>query len=358
MIPYGPAPPLAPALSSTVVALAIERLTQAGFDPEPLLRQAGLADDPIRGDAAECRSAFLNTAAEVLHDRSLGLHLAQGYDLRRLGLFFYLMASSETVGEALNCFERFARTDGSGLQASFRMSDVALTVVVGLQDPVHKPDRHFSEFRLLSIYRLVTSLAPATPLGVSFTHERHEAAEETESRFAIPVEFDASEDRIAFAVGLAEARLPSFDPYLHESLVRYFEHAEEATRREPDLLWSQVKKAMAPRLSQGTATTAEIARDLGMSTRTLSRRLHQEGKTFSGVLDELRAELAIHYIKIKGLPISEIAWLLGYREASALVVAFRRWTGMSPTELRRRYDVAPVPAGRRGPREPPGGRLH
>jgi AraC-like DNA-binding protein len=229
---------------------------------------------------------------------------------------------------------------------------------VGLQDVLSKPNRHLSEFLLLSIYRLVTSLAPATPLGVSFVHHRKETAEDTESSFTVPVDFGASEDRIAFAVELAEVRLPSFDPYLHELLVRHFEHMAEASRGEPTFLWAQVKKAMAPRLSQGTATTSEIARDLGMSTRTLSRRLHEEGKTFSGVLDELRAELAIHYIRIKGLPISEIAWLLGYREASAVVVAFRRWTGMSPTELRRRYETLPALSGTASPHGRLNGRPH
>ena len=346
MTGFASALPQDPSLSGTAVALAIERLVLAGLKPDPLLRQAGLvdaaADIPIRGDAAEKHAVFLDTAAEALQDRSLGLHIAEDYELRRLGLFFYLMASSETVGEALSCFERYVCIQDSRLDASCRQSDVALTVALRSLDIGAAPNRHLSEFLMLSLYRLVTSFTPATPLGVSFIHVRPDLADDTESSFAAPVNFGASENRIAFAADIAHARLPSFDPYLHDSLVRQFEHAAEAVHTEPKFLWSEVKKAMAPRLSSRTATMADIGRDLGMSTRTLSRRLQEEGRTFSGILDELRAELANYYIRIKGLPITEIAWLLGYREASAVVVAVRRWTGLSPTELRRRSEATTV----------------
>ena len=362
MTDLGAALPQDPSLSSTAVALAVERLVLAGLEPDPLLRQAGLvgadADMPARGDAAEKQGIFLDTAADVLQDRSLGLHIAQDYELRRLGLFFYLMASSETVGEALSCFERYVRTQDAGLDASYRQSDVALTVAVRPLDVGLAPSRHLSEFLMLSLYRLVTSFTPATPLGVSFVHVHPETAEDTETSFAAPVDFGASENRIAFAVDIANARLPSFDPYLHGSLVRQFEHAAEAAQAEPKFLWSDVKKAMAPRLSNRTATMADIGRDLGMSTRTLSRRLREEGKTFSGVLDELRAELANYYIRIKGLPITEIAWLLGYREASAVVVAFRRWTGLSPTELRRRNEAMTMMRSAAAPDENASGPSH
>jgi hypothetical protein len=74
------------------------------------------------------------------------------------------------------------------------------------------------------------------------------------------------------------------------------------------------------------ARASEIARGLGMSHRTLARRLALEGLTFSGILDELKVDLAKGYLKDGSLPISQIAWLLGYREVSAFTHAFKRWT--------------------------------
>lgn len=349
-----PTPILPPRLSgqSTVVRLTVERLAQAGLSPEPLLREAGLADVATADldlPGAEDQAAFLNLAAEMLQDPSFGLHLGQDYDLRKLGLLFYLMGSSETVGEALSCFERFSSLDDPSIYGSYRISDIAVTVAVGSAEAGRCLDRHLAEFWLVSIARLVTELAAgdAVPIGVSVSQPQRDTAEVTQGAFAAPVAFAASEDRIDFEVRLADIRLPSAEPYLHASLLPHFERAVEAMRWEPAVVWARVKKAMAPRLPHRTVTLANIARDLGMSTRTLSRRLRDERKTFSGILDELRAELAIHYIRIRGLPISEIAWHLGYREASAIVAAFRRWTGMPPSQVRRSQ------AGGSAPSDPP-----
>ncbi|GEP11613.1 AraC family transcriptional regulator [Methylobacterium gnaphalii] len=355
-------PPRTPA-GGTVVRLAMERLAQAGLDPGPLLRQSGLSDaatdNPDVGSEADSQVAFLNAAADALQDTSLGLHLAQDCDLRKLGLLFYLMNSSETVGEALRCFERFGSADDPSIYGSYRISDVAVTVALGHADAERQLDRQLSQFWLLTIYRLVLSFASeaVAPISVSFRQPEQDRSPAAQSYFPVPIDYNASEDRIDFEIQVSDMKLSTFDPYLHVYLTQYFEALVEATRWEPAILWSRVKKAMAPRLSHGTVTMANIAKDLGLSTRTLSRRLSYEGKTFSAILDELRAELAIHYIKIKGIPISEIAWHLGYREASAVVVAFRRWTGMSPSQLRRTHILRSVSSETLGHGDQTNGRL-
>jgi AraC-like DNA-binding protein len=73
-----------------------------------------------------------------------------------------------------------------------------------------------------------------------------------------------------------------------------------------------------------------------MSSRTLSRKLREEGTSFAEILDQLRAALAKRYLHDEKLPVSEIAWLLGYREVSSLTHAFKRWTGVTPRRFRSR----------------------
>ena len=85
----------------------------------------------------------------------------------------------------------------------------------------------------------------------------------------------------------------------------------------------------------------EIARRLGLSHRTLARRLADEGVSFSQILDELKLDLAKRYLR-EGLSISRIAWLLGYREVSAFTHAFKRWTGQSPKQMRVREEAGIV----------------
>ena len=77
-----------------------------------------------------------------------------------------------------------------------------------------------------------------------------------------------------------------------------------------------------------------------MGVRTMSRRLSQEGLTFSGILDALRADLARHHLRNPALSISQIAWLLGFQEVSAFTHAFRRWTGHSPSRARTSQRLA------------------
>ncbi|TFZ55089.1 AraC family transcriptional regulator, partial [Methylorubrum sp. Q1] len=89
---------------------------------------------------------------------------------------------------------------------------------------------------------------------------------------------------------------------------------------------------------------SRIAQTLGTSQRTLSRRLTEEGLSFESVLEEMRRDLALRYLRDTRLSISRIAWLLGFREATAFTHAFRRWTGRSPTEARVERDRALNPS--------------
>ena len=76
------------------------------------------------------------------------------------------------------------------------------------------------------------------------------------------------------------------------------------------------------------------AKEMGISERTLQRRLAEEGSSFSKVLDELRRDLADEFLVDRNLAVSEVAFLLGYSEPSTFYRAFRRWHDVSPREFR------------------------
>src|SRR6201999_2946680 len=109
-------------------------------------------------------------------------------------------------------------------------------------------------------------------------------------------------------------------------------------------------------LLHGKVCATEGARALGTSSRSLSRKLREAGVPFARILDELRQVLAKHYLSERELPVSEIAWLLGYREVSSFTHAFRRWTGTTPRQFRLQGDDAPArrkaTAGRATQRRP------
>src|SRR5262249_14639188 len=86
-------------------------------------------------------------------------------------------------------------------------------------------------------------------------------------------------------------------------------------------------------LPHGEAQLPAVAQMLGLSSRTLARRLTAEGLSFSEILDQLRSDLAAHYLGDAALSISQIAWLVGYQGVSAFSHGCKRWTGMNPKRM-------------------------
>jgi AraC-like DNA-binding protein len=117
-------------------------------------------------------------------------------------------------------------------------------------------------------------------------------------------------------------------------LVAYCEDALSRRTTKPGVLRHAVENAIGPLLPHGRAQVGEIARELGMSRRTLARRLASEGLTFSAVREKMRSDPADHYLGTTDLSISQVTWLLGYQETGAFANAFKRWTGRTPREMR------------------------
>ncbi len=132
--------------------------------------------------------------------------------------------------------------------------------------------------------------------------------------------------------------IESADHYLNDLLVAYCEEALAHRRAGEGSLRARVENAITPLLPHREVRAEEVARSLGMSHRTLTRRLAVEGLTFAGILDELKIDLAKTYLKKDELSISQTAWFLGYGEISAFTRAFKRWTGMTPSDWRANGD--------------------
>ena len=142
----------------------------------------------------------------------------------------------------------------------------------------------------------------------------------------------------------------SADPYLNQLLLKYCEEALAHRPANGATLRSNVENAITPLLPHGKANAGEVARQLGMSHRTLARRLAAEGLTFSEIQTELKTDLARRYLRDGDLPISQIAWLLGYREVSAFTHAFKRWTGTAPRQSRAQSKFVSAMAASEGVR--------
>jgi AraC-like DNA-binding protein len=110
-------------------------------------------------------------------------------------------------------------------------------------------------------------------------------------------------------------------------------------------LRSSVENELQKLLPHGKANRQTVARALGMSERTLSRRLADERTTYEELGDQLRRSLALQYIRAPSISVSQIAWLLGYEGSTLFSHAFARWTGRSPSAVRK-DEKLPAPAER------------
>jgi AraC-like DNA-binding protein len=178
------------------------------------------------------------------------------------------------------------------------------------------------------------------PLAVHVVHRRLPQSSEIEKFIGCRIEFAANTDRIIFDKKVKQLRFPAADPYLNEILLRYCEQALAYRRSSEGPLQITVENVITPLLPHGKARLDTVAQALGLSSRTLARRLAAEGLTFGQILDQLRFDLATHYLGDANLPISEIAWLVGYQGISAFSHGYKRRTGMSPKRMRDKLQAS------------------
>jgi AraC-like DNA-binding protein len=176
---------------------------------------------------------------------------------------------------------------------------------------------------------------------VSFRHSPPADLSEHRRLFRAPIRFNRPVNGVVLRRALLDAPLVKADPGLCGVLER---HVRELVERMPKAtaLSDRVRELVASELSTGGASAATVARKLHMSRRTLQRQLGADGTTFRALFDMLRRDLAMHYLGERKIAIAEVAFLLGFSEASAFYRAFNRWYGTTPTAYRR-ISVRPGP---------------
>lgn len=181
---------------------------------------------------------------------------------------------------------------------------------------------------------------PLPVRALAFAHPAPEARwrERLDAHFGLAVEYGAPVTRASFDAALLEERIPTADPALFPLLERHaaamLAAREQALGSPADTLPARVRRLIAERLAQDGARLPELARALGLSARTLQRRLAEQGQPFQALLDATRRELALQYLHDPALSLTEIAFLLGYAEQSSFTHAFRAWQGQAPQQWR------------------------
>jgi len=334
-----------PSAAGTLSRLACAHASAAGINVEPFMVKAGVTRQQVEDDSirltVQGQIRFVELIAEALQDDLLGFRLARDCDLRELGLLYYVLNSSELLGDAFRRAARYSAMVNEGLSLRLR-EGTELAVKFTYVGVERRWDRHQIEAWVTYLVRLSRQLTGRhlLPSSVRFVHRRKGEYLEFARYLGCELVYGADSDEVVFA-GMAKAMsVVNADPYLNKLLIKYCDDARSYRKGGGGTFRADLENAIAPVLPHGKARATEMARRLGMSQRTLARRLAAEGLTFVGILAELRADLAKQYLNDKDLAISEIAWLLGYHEVGAFTNAFKRWTGKTPREARAQKETA------------------
>jgi AraC-like DNA-binding protein len=330
-----------PTIASGAVRKLVATLTGLGVDARRVLMDAGLDEAAVADQDARVPIEKLHRlwdAALREAPRADGAMLsAERYAPGDYGLVGFVAISSATLGEAVRHVVRYLGlwTDDPGMALD---DDGTLRIAYRYpfaDSPGFRVATEAAPAELLNGARALTQ-ARITPREVRFSHRAPRDVSVHQAFFGCPVRFGAPDIALAFHERDLALALPRADDQLGAYL-RAMASRALATRpvAQPSEL-EQLRRLIADELPKGVPALGAIARRLATSERTLRRRLEEAGTSFRALLDETRAELARGYVRDRSLPLSEVAFLLGFSEPSAFHRAFRRWTDMTPAAWRAR----------------------
>lgn len=317
----------------------VDACAQLGVDTAALLATAGLRRETIEDPDARLPAATVSRlwqrAYELSGDPVLSLHAAEACPLGAYKVIDYMAYNARTVGEAFHYASRYFKLintavslpiDDTGDPVTFRIVDASRPEGVSL------PYAEYC-FAVFVLHVRGATGAPFTLQRVQFHHPRPAGTREHERIFGCPVEFDAQ--RTCMHIGRDAWAAPNL--HAHVGVLDVLaQHADVLLERLPQgpPLVERTRRAIHGRLRGGDPSLDGVAAELAMGARTLQRHLGALGYTFNALADEVRRDAARMYLKQPDIAIAEVAYLLGFADASAFNRAFKRWTGVTPKRFR------------------------
>ncbi|MCT7376341.1 AraC family transcriptional regulator [Chelativorans salis] len=329
-------------VAAGIVSGLLEFTTRCGADGSKLIAAAHI--DPVRLGDPDARVpldryiALMRAAKSATNDTALALKFSENVSVSDMSILGLIMEASATMGEAFIQLQRYsqvaAETSGASEGPQFEVVSRGgrLFMVDHRQHPNLFPE--LTEFTFGSLTCGPRRFLPRPHvLAVYVTHRAPPHAAEYERVFQCPVHFGCHWNAMQLHPDVAEWKVAQAPRYVFGVLAQ---HADGLlTNLEAgETLCSRIEKLVLPTLHHSPLTAEAVAARLGFSRQTLFRKLREEGQSFSNVIQDLRRRLAIAYIEGRIATVTETAYLLGFSDFSSFSRAFKRWTGVAPSEYR------------------------
>ena len=295
------------------------------------------ADDPNTRVPVQRVADLFSAMIAATGNRDLGLIGARFVDAEHMGIGEYLARSRPTVREALESGSRYTRLLGDGAEHGVEVDTKGARWRIQI-DPSLKVHEAAYEFMVaLGVLRMrrITGVRDLVPLEVHFMHAepanitRHKKLLGCSIRFGMPM------TQVIMSKDFLDRRLPSAEPGFGRLLERQAD-AMLGQLPPPGDIVAQVRSLLSAEARLRDASAAQIARQLGVGVRTLTRKLSESDSSYRHLIDEARKQVALRDLTGTARPISEISYLLGFSSTQSFHRAFRRWTGMTAARCRER----------------------
>lgn len=314
-------------------------LRSLGHDPAPLLQRFRVSREMLCTPQARIsipRFMRLGNAAIALSGRAdIGLLMGEHSQPSHLGLAGMTAECAADLQQAFTTLVRYERLSSQNYRGHSSFNAPALRFY------------SISPYNAFNLFVVDSALASRAQLGRQFTagaarleevHIEFPApayAERYEQVFDCPVLFGQQHNQLIWQSGSLELPLVQAAPATCRHLQTLCEaHLQELGRHRR--LRERVEEIVSPQLHRQLPSLSAVARDLGMASWTLRRKLQQQEQTrFQDIIDDTRRDLALTYVRDTELALGEIAFLLGFSSPAAFQRAFKRWTAQPPGQFRR-----------------------
>ena len=310
---------------------------ELGLEPQDILRRAELPEDLVHQEDVRLTMSeyfrFWRAVAGLVEDPLLPLKVGANLPVEAFQPPLFAALCSPNYAQAISRLATYKRLVCPMVMSTRHEGD-RLEVTVDWSDAPEDPPHSFVAMELVFVVQLGRTGARARiePLEVHSTAPL-EPVEAYRAFFGVAPQV-GPHNRLVFAAADAarpfltsnNAMWKVFEPELRRRLAELDARARTADR---------VRAALLEMLPGGQSGMDTIARRLGMSKRTMQRRLQVEATSYQAVLNQTREDLARHYLQATTLPYAEISFLLGFGDPNSFFRAFSDWTGSTPESMRQ-----------------------
>jgi AraC-like DNA-binding protein len=317
-------------------------VVQRNVDPQRLCGLSGIEYKPLiqrtggHLTATQINSLWKN-ASHICSDPLFGLHFGESMQLAALGVIGQIVQTSSNVGEALNnaCALTHLITDMFEMKVQRSKKDFKIIVQFDKEKALHYPYsyRHMADYLMVFVVHELNGLLlqKTMPLSARFPYPL-EDMNEYDRLFKCRIPARSTELSLEFPLNFLNQPILSANYELQNHLLQKIEVLKKDDGGS-GVLRTRIYNHLLANSYLQSLTLDSVAANFNLSSRSLQRKLKEEGVTYQQIVEEVRRKLAINYLT-SNYSIKDISHILGYNEQSAFVRAFKRWTKKTPMEYR------------------------